>query len=177
MHLKYEEKIGEKMPDYNNLNSKFGKTYKSGERIFSEGDIGNELYIIREGKVRISKNAGNREIILAVLGKGDFFGEMAIINNIKRSTNAEAITDISLLCFNREGFTGIINKNSSIAMNIIDNLCKRLVHMNIQIQHLVKKDEPGLIALNLKQILSEKTDKSQGTEYTIDLINFVYSVP
>ena len=85
----------------------------------------------------------------SVLGKGDFFGEMAIVNNVKRTATVTAVSKGELLCFNREGFVSMINKNTKIAMNIIDKLCRRLQNMNMQIQHLVKQDERALIALNL----------------------------
>jgi CRP-like cAMP-binding protein len=131
------------------LFEKFGRTIETGEAIFQEGDTGNQMFIIQKGRVRISKKIGGREHILSVLGKGDFFGEMAIVNNVKRTATATALTEVELLSFNREGFTNMITKNAQIALNIIDKLCRRLQNMNLQIQHLVRKNSKGLIALNL----------------------------
>ena len=137
------------MSDQTTLYQKFGNSVKPGEIIFKEGDEGNQMFIIQAGKFRVSKTVGGHEHILAVLGKGDFFGEMATVNNVKRTATVTAVSTGELLCFNREGFISMINKNTKIAMNIIDKLCRRLQNMNLQIQHLVKQDGPALIALNL----------------------------
>ena len=137
------------MSDHSALYEKFGSSISPGETIFKEGDKGDQMFIIQSGKVRVSKMVGGGTHVLAVLDKGDFFGEMAIVNNVKRTATVTAVTQVELLCFNREGFISMINKNAKIALNIIDKLCKRLQNMNLQIQHFVKKDEKALIALNL----------------------------
>ena len=137
------------MADDTNLYQKFGHNVKPAQIIFSEGDSGDQMFVIQEGKVRVSKKIGGREHILAVLGKSDFFGEMAIVTNVKRTATITAIDEVKLLCFNREGFISMINKNPKIALNIIDKLCRRLQNNNLQIQHLVKRNGRALVALNL----------------------------
>lgn len=131
-----------------NLFSKYGQIYDEGKLIFREGDAGDRMYIIQEGSVRITKSMGDTEHILAVLGKGDFFGEMAIVSKTPRSASASAASTVRLLAFNRDGFISMIEKNARIALNIIDKLSRRLQQANLQIQHLVKKNERGLLALN-----------------------------
>ncbi len=133
----------------NTLFSKYGIVADSGKVLFHENDEGDQMYIIQEGSVRISKLIGGKEHILAVLGKGDFFGEMAIVNRSKRTATATAVGQVSLLAFNREGFLGMIEKNARIALNIIDKLCRRLQQADLQIHHLVRKSARGLVALNL----------------------------
>ncbi len=147
------------------LFNKFGRTIDSGDIIFSEGDQGSEMYIIQDGKVRISKTIGESEHVLAVLGKGDFFGEMAIVNNVKRTANATAASEVNLLCFNRNGFTNMINKNAKIAINIIDKLCRRLQNMNMQIQHILKKNTRGIIELNIFYAFKEETGEEKNLNY------------
>jgi CRP-like cAMP-binding protein len=131
------------------LFNKFGRVVENGQLIFREGEDGDQMYIIQDGAVKISKNIGGREHTLAVLNKGDFFGEMAIVSMMKRSANASAVGEVHLLAFNREGFIQMIEKNAKIALNIIDKLCKRIDQANQQIKILVKKDIKSLIALNL----------------------------
>jgi CRP/FNR family cyclic AMP-dependent transcriptional regulator len=141
------------MKDYgmsdNVLFEKYGHVIPAGTVIFREGDEGNEIFIIQEGKVKISKSIGNNDHVLAILGKGDFFGEMAIVNRIRRTATAQTVTDTHLLAFDRQGFRSMIEKNSKIAMNIIDKLCRRLQQANMQIQQLKRKNAPALIALHL----------------------------
>jgi CRP/FNR family transcriptional regulator, cyclic AMP receptor protein len=138
------------------LFEKYGHTIESGKMIFREGDEGNQMFIIQNGKVRISKNIDGKDHILAVLGKGDFFGEMAIVSRINRTATATAVGSVDLLCFDRTGFQGMIENNSKIALNIIDKLCKRLQHANQQIQHLVKGNVKNLVALHLYYAFQER---------------------
>ena len=131
------------------LYQKFGRTVRPGENVFSEGDTGDQMFIIQEGNVKVTKSLSGREHVLSTLGKGDFFGEMAIVNNVRRTATVTAITEVQLLAFNREGFLSMVTKNAKIALNIIDRLCRRLQNMNTQIQHLLKNNSRGLVALNL----------------------------
>ncbi len=137
------------------LFSKYGKTFDSGKVIFREDEEGDKMYIIQEGTVRISKTIGDSEYTLAVLEKGDFFGEMAIVSRIKRSATAVAGETARLLEFDRQGFLGMIEKNAKIALNIIDKMCRRLQQANQQIQYLKEKDERGLVALQLRYAFTE----------------------
>ncbi len=133
----------------NVLFDKYGITVDANKVIFKEGEPGDKMYIIQDGSVRISKYIEGKEHILAVLSKGDFFGEMAIVNQEPRTATVTAGSTVRLLSFNREGFLGMIEKNGKIALNIIDKLCRRLNNANQQIQHLVKRNEKWLVAINL----------------------------
>jgi CRP-like cAMP-binding protein len=137
------------MAEETSLYQKFGRSVDPGETIFEEGEAGNQMFIIQDGKVRVSKRVGGREHVLAVLGKGEFFGEMAIVTNAKRTATVKAMSPVKLLSFNRDGFVSMINKNPKIALNIIDKLCRRVQNSNLQIQHLVRKNGRALVALNL----------------------------
>lgn len=139
----------------NGLYNKYGVAMDEGKVLFEEGDVGDTMYIIKEGSIRISKKIGGKEHILAVLGKGDFFGEMAIVNRVTRTATATAASRVQLLSFNRQGFLSMIEKNAGIALNVIDKLCRRLQQANNQIQHLVKNNTRGLIALNLYYAFAE----------------------
>ena len=63
---------------------------------FREGDLGTEMYIINEGKVEILNQVGDEEQVLAVLEKGDFFGEMSVLEDLPRAATARAATDVRL---------------------------------------------------------------------------------
>ncbi len=131
------------------LFNKFGRNVPNGQIIFKENEDGEQMYIIQEGSVKISKMIAGKEHILAILNKGDFFGEMAIVSRLKRTATATAVGEVQLLAFNREGFITMIEKNAKIGLNIIDKLCRRIESANQQIKMLVKKDIKSLIAMNL----------------------------
>jgi CRP-like cAMP-binding protein len=169
------------MKDYgmsdNVLFEKYGHVIPAGTVIFREGDEGNEMFIIQEGKVKISKSIGNKDHVLAILGKGDFFGEMAIVNRIRRTATAQTVTDTHLLAFDRQGFRSMIEKNSKIAMNIIDKLCRRLQQANMQIQQLKRKNAPALIALHLVYAFEGATQESIPLDKTLEEISLSLEMP
>ncbi len=133
----------------NPLFEKYGQTFEPGKVIFGEGEQGDHMFIIQSGQVRISKNVGGREHELAILEKGDFFGEMAIVSRMARTATATAVNTTQLLAFDRQGFMGMIEKNAKIALNVIDKLCRRLQNANSQIQLMFQRNQRSLIALNL----------------------------
>ena len=141
------------MPD--DLLQRFSRKYSPGSLICREGEEGEEMYIIQTGKVRVSKRFAGKTNVISVLEKGDFFGEMAIVNRIQRTATVTAIDEVELLVFDREGLQNMIARNTRIALTIIDKLCRRLQNANLKIQHLVKKDAEGLIALHLSSVYQE----------------------
>ena len=140
----------------NPLFEKYGQTINAGKTIFNEGESGDHMFIIQTGQVRISKMIDGREHQLAVLEKGDFFGEMAIVSRIDRTATATAVNATQLLAFDRQGFMGMIEKNAKIALNVIDKLCRRLENANSQIQLMFQRNQRSLIALNLHSRFSSR---------------------
>ncbi len=145
----------------NPLFEKYGQTFGPGKVIFGEGESGDHMFIIQTGQVKISKRIGGREHELAVLDKGDFFGEMAIVSRMARTATATAVNSTQLLAFDRQGFMGMIEKNAKIALNIIDKLCRRLQNANSQIQLMFQTNQRSLIALNLYTGFGEKKADEQ----------------
>jgi CRP-like cAMP-binding protein len=134
---------------------RFSRKYLPGAAICREGDEGEEMYIIQAGKVKVSKRFAGKTHVISVLEKGDFFGEMAIVNRIQRTATVTAIDQVELLVFDREGLQDMISRNTKIALTIIDKLCRRLQNAHLKIQHLVRKDADGLIALHLNSVYQE----------------------
>ena len=74
--------------------------YAAGETIFSQGDLGTEMFIIQEGEVHIVKHINNESHLLSRLEKGDFFGEMALLESVPRTADAVAHTEVKALIIN-----------------------------------------------------------------------------
>jgi len=119
------------------LFEKYRVSYKRGQIIFSEGDLGNEMFIIQNGKVRIFKNIDNFDQTLTVLEKGDFFGEMSILEGMPRSASAESEEDCELIKINSANFVSMIKSNIEIAIRIMRKLSLRLREANQQIEKLM----------------------------------------
>ena len=99
---------------------------KAGEYIFREGELGTDMYIINEGKVEILNQVGDEEQVLAVLEKGDFFGEMSVLEALPRAASARAATDIRLLEINGSTFDQLLRGNPEIAVRMMRKLSRRL---------------------------------------------------
>ena len=140
----------------NPLFDKYGQTLRDGEVICRENDPGDRMFIIQSGSVSIHKQIDGREHKLAELGKGEFFGEMAIVSNTPRSATAIAVGQVEILSFDRAGFEAMIAKNTKIAMSIIDKLSRRLQNANSQIQTLVRSNQRSMVALNLYNRFMER---------------------
>jgi len=101
-------------------------SFKKGEVIFKEGDLGTEMFVIQKGKVEVRKRIGSEEKILSVLEKGDFFGEMAILEGMPRSATAVAIEDTECIVINEATFDNMIKNNVEIAVRMLRKLSKNL---------------------------------------------------
>lgn len=99
---------------------------KEGDYVFREGDLGTEMYIINEGKVEILNLVGDEEQVLAVLEKGDFFGEMSVLEDLPRAASARAATDCRLLQINGSTFDQLLQGNPEIAIRMMRKLSRRL---------------------------------------------------
>lgn len=143
------------------LFEQYGQTFAPGETIFDEGENGTLMFIIQEGTVSITKRISGRQVELAQLQRGEFFGEMAIVSWVKRTASARAVGEVELLAFDRQGFLGLISKNSKIAMNIIDKLCRRLQGANDRIDTMVNANFRRMIAMNLYVRSLEHPDETQ----------------
>jgi CRP/FNR family transcriptional regulator, cyclic AMP receptor protein len=113
----------------------FVRTYKKSELIFQQGSSGNEMYLIRNGRVKISvKQAPNdEEHTLAVLPPGSFFGEMALLDDYPRSANAEALDEpTEVIALDRAKFLFVIRQQPEFALSIMHVLCQRIRSLNQQ---------------------------------------------
>jgi pSer/pThr/pTyr-binding forkhead associated (FHA) protein len=99
---------------------------QAGEFVFREGDLGTEMYIINEGKVEILNLVAEEEQVLAVLEKGDFFGEMSVLEDLPRAASARAVTDVRLLQINGSTFDQLLQGNPEIAVRMMRKLSRRL---------------------------------------------------
>jgi CRP-like cAMP-binding protein len=101
-------------------------TYLMGDIIFSEGDLGTEMFIIQSGVVEIFKKIGGVQKILSTLEKGDFFGEMSVLEDMARNASARAKTDVELVRINQTTFDQMIKTNTEIAVRMLRKFSRRL---------------------------------------------------
>jgi len=112
-------------------------SYAAGDPIFLTDELGTEMFIIQEGEVQIVKNLGGESHVLSELGRGDFFGEMAILENVPRTADAVAKTDVKLVVINGSRFDEMLRKTPEIAVRIIRKYSQRLREANDLLEKLV----------------------------------------
>lgn len=142
------------------------KQLQPGDVLFNEGDRGEIMYLIREGKIKITKGKGDEEKTLAVLKEGDFFGEMAIIDGSPRSAGAVAVTPVSLLVIDKESFKDKLRENPLIEY-MLETLTRRLRNADEQIRLLtIKSEERRVLAHIITKAKETGRETEGGTEIT-----------
>ena len=107
------------------------RTFKAGELIFSAGDPGDGFYVVESGCVRISASVGEKEErTLARIGPGDFFGEMAVVDDAPRSATATAETDIEAFFLGRDKLLDLLKHRPELALNISREFSIRMRALN-----------------------------------------------
>ncbi len=124
---------------------KFGKNFPKGAILFKDGERSKEMYVIHNGKVKITKQIGDAEKTLAVLGSGDFLGEMATLLDKPRSATAEVLEDSLLIVIEPHTFENMIITNTNVALKIIKKLANRLLEANEKIESLMLRDNMSRI--------------------------------
>lgn len=111
--------------------------FKAGEIVYGEGDPGAEMFIVQSGAVRVFRDLGGQEQILAVMEKGDFFGEMSVLEGLPRTANARALEDCELIEINSTVFDRMIRGNIEIAVRMLRKLSTRLQEANRRVEGLM----------------------------------------
>jgi CRP/FNR family cyclic AMP-dependent transcriptional regulator len=115
------------------------ETFKDGELIFEEGDIGRDLYIVQSGEVKITKNINGNHIELVRFKKGDFFGDMALLQSIPRYASAHASGETRLLILKPGGFLLKIRRDPTFAFEMLQQLSLRIKVSNDRTVEIINK--------------------------------------
>jgi uncharacterized membrane protein len=115
--------------------------FEAGTQIFHVGDVGDAMYLIDDGCVRISvTDADGRDVILAELGPGDFFGEMAMLDRHGRSANAIATQHARVAMLTRENFLTFVSSDSRIVLEMLSAITNRLRRTDELLRHRVSRN-------------------------------------
>jgi len=144
------------------------RRYSKNSLIIYEDDVGNCLFIIKKGRVKISVTAADGgEAILAILGEGDFFGELSVIDGLERSASVTAIDDVELLMMNRADFFEVLERVPKIAITLLKELAGRIRKSDSHISSLSLLDARGRIAATLIR-LAEDIGKVKGGKVHVE---------
>jgi CRP/FNR family transcriptional regulator len=153
------------------------RQYSDKSILFCENEPGDDVFVIQEGKIKITKVVGDQEILLAVLNPGDIVGEMALIENKLRSANAIAFGTTKVLAINKRNFEVMVENQPQMTLRIIQLLSERIWVAYRQLENLAIPDEYGrildllLIQIQKKRLPIEDRKSHEFEFSTEDLIN------
>jgi CRP-like cAMP-binding protein len=118
-----------------------------GSILFKEGDDGEHLYVIVDGKLKLGTSSGDgRENLLSILGPGEMFGELSLFDPGPRTSTATAVTDAKLLSLGHEKVIPWLKQNPEVSLQLLTRLSQRLRRTNEAVGDLVFSDVPGRVA-------------------------------
>jgi len=132
-------------------------TYKRGATICSKGDPGTSLFAVLSGTVKISVSSPDgRNAILNLIGAGDIFGEIAVLDGQARTADATANTNCELYVIDRRDFLPFVRSQPALAMKFIEILCTRLRWTSDQVEQVILQDLPGRLAATLLGLIEKR---------------------
>ncbi|ALU40801.1 Crp/Fnr family transcriptional regulator [Kocuria flava] len=118
-----------------------------GSTLFHEGDPGDQLYFIVSGKIKLGRTAADgRESLVAIMGPGELFGEMALFDPSPRSTSATAVSETRLMGLKHANLKKVIERSPDVSAQLLQALARRLRRTNESLADLVFSDVPGRVA-------------------------------
>ena len=134
-----------------------------GSVLFAEGDVGDHLYVVVEGKLKLGTSSSDgRENLLSILGPGEMFGELSLFDPGPRTSSATAVTDAKLLSLGQEKLLPWLEENPKVSLQLLARLAQRLRRTNEAVGDLVFSDVPGRVAkalIDLGERFGKKTDE------------------
>ena len=133
------------------------KHFENGNYIFLEDSEGEQCFFVLEGSVKVTRlSKDGREVILAMLNEGDFFGEMSLLDGESRSANVIALEKTKVLTLDRNDFITVVNDYPQIAVQLLKELARRLRKSDRQIASLSLSDAEKRIALCIIRFADEQ---------------------
>jgi CRP/FNR family cyclic AMP-dependent transcriptional regulator len=118
-----------------------------GDILFREGESGDSLYVIGEGKIKLGRSSSDgRENLVAILGPGEMFGELSLFDPGPRTMTATAVAETQLMGLGNDSLTGLLTGRPEVAKALLAALAKRLRRTNEHLADLVFTDVPGRVA-------------------------------
>lgn len=144
--------------------------YPADRAVLMEDAWGNAVYFVESGWVKVRRHAGDGVITLAILGRGDFFGEMAILDESPRSTDVVALSDVRLLSISAQRFIQTLFRDSQLHHRMLQLMVRRLRQTNYRFQ---LRSQPPVIKL-VNTLVSLGESYGVQTEYGTEIFNIPF---
>jgi CRP/FNR family transcriptional regulator, cyclic AMP receptor protein len=138
------------------LLERYCQEFPAGAVLFRGGDEGHQMYVVQSGKVRISVTSAEVDKTLAMLGPGEFFGEMAVLNNRPRTAAATVVDNSQLLVIDKEKFEELVKEHSELALRLIRRLADRLEKTDRNVEILLHREPRARVILGLSDYATSR---------------------
>ena len=140
------------------------RRYRRGETIFHQGDPGHALFIVESGAVKIvlPSPEGDEGAIIATLGRGDFFGELALLDGAPHSATAVAIEPTQTLVLARDRFEELVETEAGLRQALFAGIVGELRRLTAHVEELRFLDLPGRLAMRLVRLAREADPNASG---------------
>ena len=113
-----------------------GKNYRDGETIVRQGEAGDHMYVVQEGRVEVLQETEGRMVRLAVLDEGDIFGEMALFERQPRCATVRALGEVRVLTVDKKGFLRRVHEDPSLAFRMLQMMSRRIRELDAELVRL-----------------------------------------
>ena len=117
---------------------KFGRLYGADEYIFREGDIGQDIFYVLSGRVRMEKSAGQAKKVLAEMGPGEYFGEMAALIHAPRTASARSLEESHIAVVNGDTLRNLLRESDDVSLFMLKEFSNRIRHTNEALEELTQ---------------------------------------
>ena len=144
---------------------------RRGDHLYEEGDVDDKLYVVIEGKVKLTRTSSDgREVLVLVQGPGDMFGELAMFDPTYRRSTAAAVTDARLAAIAHSDLRDVLVRRPTVALVLLKELAQRLRLITDTTTDLIFTDVPGRVAKALLDLADKfGVRQADGIQVTHDL--------
>ena len=136
------------------------RTYPANTILINEGDQTDSLYVILDGEVKVyASDETGKEVILNILHAGEYFGELALVDDAPRSASVMTLAPVKVMVISKADFKQCLAKNSEMAFNLIRSLTKQVRALTENVKSLALMDVYGRVANTLLELSAEKEGK------------------
>jgi CRP/FNR family cyclic AMP-dependent transcriptional regulator len=137
------------------------RTYDTGDVVFQEGDKGSEMFIVQEGKVVVTRKVAGSDVFLATLERGEFFGEMALLESLPRTATCRAVGATRLLAIRTGELLLKIRRDPTFAFEMLQHMSRRVRYLDEQVALLMESEKISHEELEQARVASEYPRKDR----------------
>ncbi len=140
---------------------RYGKAYEPGTVLYNEGDAGSKLWIIHEGHVQLTRRISSEDVLLEVLGPGEFCGELSLVSGGPQPTTATVVDKAKLIVVDASQFESMVRANGELSVRMMKKLAGRLNEAYFRVSAMQMRNTLGRVMLQIRHELAHSMTPSK----------------